>query len=383
MKVGAALKTVFLFGALVTASEVYGYTAADYTNAGLQLYKQKNYAMAIRYFTAALTMTPPDPRALQSRANCYYFMGQYQAALADYEKLQAQSPSGPVSQFVQALRAKIGTAPAVAPGVSAPAASATAVESPVPAGEKPSGLGLRLEPAFMTLSFTDFNNDAQTGKAFATQSGYQYDASIPSAIVAVGVEPIGRLGGGFEIGVPFNILVIGKATQTFQDSTGYSQTIAYDVSAFSVGLNARYAFGNGIVRPFIGVGGLLAPIGMNYTNIVNTAPPSTTTSLSGTFSGMAFGGQGQVGVDFHVGDPFVISIFGGYETATANSFKGSVTTSGTGTSTTDNGQLGVATSSSGPYITFLKDGDPAPTGFRPLQVDLTGILAGIHLSVFF
>jgi hypothetical protein len=383
MKVGAALKTVFLFGALVTVSRVYGYTASDYTNAGLRLYNQKNYAMAVRYFTAALTMIPPDPRALQARANCYYFMGQYQAALADYEKLLAQSPSGPVSQFVQALKAKIGTAPATAPGISAPTASATAVEAAGSAGEKPSGLGLRVEPAFMTLSLTDFNNNAQTGKAFATQAGLQYDSSVPSAIVAVGVEPIGRLGGGFEIGLPFNILTIGKATQTYQDSNGYNQTVSFDVSSFSVGLNARYAFGNGVVRPFIGAGGLLAPIGINYTDISNTPPPSTTTSISGTFSGMAFGAQGQLGVDFHVGDPFVISIFGGYETATANSFKGSVTTSGTGTSTTDNGQLGVATSSSGPYITFLKDGDPAPTGFRPLQVDLTGILAGIHLSLFF
>lgn len=389
MKVGAALKTVFLFCVLSMTSEVYGYTAADYTKAGLQFYNQKNYAMAIRYFNAALSMTPPDPRALQVRANCYYFLGQYQSALADYEKILAQSPSGPVSQFVQALRAKMAAAPGATPAVSTQVtAQATVEAAPAAKSLEAGGLGLRVEPAFMTLNLADFNNDAQTGQANAgvsqqTDPSYQYSSSVPSAIVAVIVEPIARLGGGFEIGLPFNIMTIGKVNWTAQDNSGYNHAVAYDVSAFSVGLNARYAFGSGIVRPFIAAGGLLAPVGINYTDILNTPAPSTTTSLSGTFSGMAFGGQGQVGVDFHVGDPFVISLFGGYQTAAANSFKGSVTTSGSGTSTTDNGQLGIATGANGNYITFLKDGTTAPIGFRPLQVELTGILAGIHLSVFF
>ena len=93
-------------------SAALSYTATDYNNAGLQLYNSKSYDQAIQYFSAALSLDPNNTTALQGRANCYYSQGQYSQALADYQKVQALNPSdAQLSQFVQALQAKVGSAP--------------------------------------------------------------------------------------------------------------------------------------------------------------------------------------------------------------------------------------------------------------------------------
>jgi hypothetical protein len=59
-----------------------------------------------------------------------------------------------------------------------------------------------------------------------------------------------------------------------------------------------------------------------------------------------------------------------------------VTVSGTSTTTTYNGQLGVWDDTNGKKITF-SDGTIAYPGFRPLEINLSGIMGGIHLSVYF
>jgi hypothetical protein len=175
-------------------------------------------------------------------------------------------------------------------------------------------LGLRVEPIFFTMNLADFNADAATRQADAVQEQavdptYTFSPAVPTDYVGVALEPVAQLGGGFEIGLPFCVMPVGKVTGTAQGSSQYNDATSYAISAFSIGLNARYVFGNGPVRPFLAGGGLLVPIVISYTEILNF-PPNPTTSASGDFSGMAIGGQGQVGVDFHVGDPFVLSLFG-------------------------------------------------------------------------
>ncbi len=85
------------------------YTAADYYNAGLQLYNAQNYSQAIQYFSAAISLDPNNTPSLQGRANCYYTQGQYSLALADYQKVEAITPSDSLAQMIQSLQAKVGT----------------------------------------------------------------------------------------------------------------------------------------------------------------------------------------------------------------------------------------------------------------------------------
>jgi hypothetical protein len=382
------LSSLLFLSAFLSASFLSAFTSNDYTNAGLQVYAKKDYALAIRYFSAALGMNPSDARALQSRANCYYFLGKYEEALGDYEKVLAANPSGPVSQFVQALRAKTAqTVPSLgaAAPITQPQAGSEAVKAQAP--QKPAGLGFRLEPAYCLVTLNDFTADAGTGLLDAAQiqgsnPTYKFSESVPTGFVNVGMEPVVHIGSSFELGLPFCIMPVGNVTSSSSDNNGFNNSIAYSISAFSFGLNARLLLGSGPFRAFVSGGGLMAPIGISYTNILNTTG-NPTLSGSGDFSGSAVGAQGQLGLDIHVGEPFVVSLFGGYQSASANSFKGTVTVSGNGSTTTDAGQLGVFDDVNGKKVTFLKDGDPAPLNFRPLQIDLSGILAGIHLAIFF
>ncbi len=387
------LASLLLF-TLIPGLETYAYTAEDYTNAGLQVYAKKDYGLAVRYFTAALAVNPSNVRALQSRANSYYFLGKNQEALADYEKVLANNPSGPVSQFVQALRAKAGSAgPALgtsAPASTGPVSAGQTPSSPAGIGtaavQKPGGIGFRLEPGMAFITLNDFLSDGATRQADAavsqlTDPTYTFKEAVPSGFIDVCLEPLVQVGPNFEIGLPFSIMPVGNVSSPSSGTSGYADTISYSISGFSVGLNGRFILGSGPLRIFAAGGGLLVPVGISYSDILNVL--NNTTQISGNFSSLSFGGQAQLGFDFHVGEPFVVSLFGGYQSASANGFKGSVATSVNGTTTTDPGQLGVFDDTNGKKVTFLKDGNAAPLNFRPLQIDLSGVLAGIHLAIFF
>jgi tetratricopeptide (TPR) repeat protein len=104
---------------LLSASALLAATATDYYNAGLQLYNAKNYAQAIQYFSAAISLDPNNTASLQGRANCYYATGNYQGALADYQKVQTIQPNPQLNAFIQSLQAKVNsTAQPPMPGVT-------------------------------------------------------------------------------------------------------------------------------------------------------------------------------------------------------------------------------------------------------------------------
>lgn len=119
MKLFVIIRLALMTLLLSIASLASAVTSDDYTKAGHQLYSQKDYAQAIRYYDAALSLDPNNLGALQGRANCRYALGQLQPALADYEKVQALNPNEQLNQFIQALRAKVGSSTQALPPVTA------------------------------------------------------------------------------------------------------------------------------------------------------------------------------------------------------------------------------------------------------------------------
>jgi tetratricopeptide (TPR) repeat protein len=116
-------------GILGTASNVLAATAADYYQAGLKLYTAQDYSHALPYLSAALKLEPNNSQALQVRGYCYYSLGQYQEALADYQKLLSLNPSdAKLTAFIGQINAKIRAA---ASRKNSPAAKTSAA---VPAG---------------------------------------------------------------------------------------------------------------------------------------------------------------------------------------------------------------------------------------------------------
>lgn len=121
------MKKYFMFPALMfslwgffCSSQAFAYSSVDYYKAGLKLYSVKNYDQAVRYFGAAVQLDPNNTAALQARGNCHYALGDYPGALADYQKVQAISPSDALAQFISKIQTKINStssapAPSAAP----------------------------------------------------------------------------------------------------------------------------------------------------------------------------------------------------------------------------------------------------------------------------
>lgn len=112
MKRGSCFRTCLWV--LVLAFQVpdaHGATAADYVSAGSRFYAAKDYSQAILQYDAALGMDPGNGAALLGRGNCYYFLGRYQEALADYQGVKDPSPQ--LTQWIETVRAKAGNAPSV------------------------------------------------------------------------------------------------------------------------------------------------------------------------------------------------------------------------------------------------------------------------------
>jgi tetratricopeptide (TPR) repeat protein len=122
------MKTFFIYfglclSFLLAVTQATAATSADYYHAGVKLYTAQNYAQAVRYFSAAIQLDPNNTAALQGRGNCHYAQGEYSDALADYQRVQALSPSDGLAQFIAKVQAKVGATPAAAAPIAAPASN--------------------------------------------------------------------------------------------------------------------------------------------------------------------------------------------------------------------------------------------------------------------
>jgi hypothetical protein len=113
----------------------------------------------------------------------------------------------------------------------------------------------------------------------------------------------------------------------------------------------------------------LVPVSMNLT-VTNTGANINSTA-------MGFGGQLQLGLDYHLGDSFSVGPFAGFQFVSASGF--------TGTFQGTNYELYFITSPQPGQYPLITDGPPGspPQGTRPLTVDLSGPFAGIQVGAFF
>ncbi len=454
---------------LVPVSLAYAFSAEDYYHAGLQLYNSKDYNKSVQYFNAALKMDPNNAAALQGRGNCYYALGQYSNALADYQKVQTLKPSPQLTQFIQKIQAKIGaTAPANAPAASPfdqgtaffqhkqydaaaplfekavqqnpndfkayyylgvtykmigdnrnaavalgisnqkhPDPSVAAYVSRVRAKLTPqdqdwvdaqlassahgavvtlhtkppdeTDFGIRLQASMVFLNLADFLAQGKAGQAYAIQQqetdpSSTYDATLPTASALIGFEPVLKLDTNFELGFPIATIPAGTFSEKFQNSST-NFTDSFDITGFSLGINLRYVFSKGAIRPFISAGPVLVPIIINYSSTMSSVP------TTGSFSSLGLGGQAQLGVDVHLGENFAFGPYVGYQLASANSFSGTVTNNANSLNTT--GELETVPGGTWSQFTVVETGQTAPTGARPVQVDLSGFVAGFQFGAFF
>ncbi len=399
-KVGASASTAPPFPGSTAAPAVPGATSDSSFAQGVALFQQQQYAQAVPLFQKAVQENPNDSKA-------YYYLGVAQIQTGDMKDAAVAlglsnklNPNPSVAAYVDQVKGRLS--PEDQQWVENQIASGNTGGSQT--ASKPKAFGIRFEPAIVSLSLKDFTTNAQSQQSEAQllqQSGdssLSYNGAVPTGAPRIGAEPVLRLSQNFEIGVPWAVIPVGTASDTIQDNLGDTVTDSYNISAFAIGLNLRYLFGSGSFQPFIAGGPMIVPINIGYSAGATLGGTPYYTS-SGNFTGTAVGGQVQLGLDWHLGDTFVISPFAGYQIASGNSFQATINSTG-GASSGQTAQLQVIPTSSGSAITpvsngklilpvlngnsgFLAAGSDAPAGSRPLEMDLSGPFGGIQLSAFF
>jgi tetratricopeptide (TPR) repeat protein len=350
---------------------------------GTALYQQRQYAQAIPLFQQAVRDNPKN-------ANAYYYLGVCQMQAGDMKDAAVAlgvsnklNPNPSVASYVDQLKARLSPgdqqwvdgqitaeATTAAAGISAPTVSKS--------------FGIRLEPALYLVSLSDFTASAQTDQKLAQQDqandpSLTFNGSVPSGFLGIGVEPVLKLGDDLELGLDLAVLPVGTVTLNTQDSNGNVTNSSLAIAGVDIGLNLRYFLGKGDLQPFIAGGPLVCPIGIALSG--TNASAGVTATGSGNFSGLAVGGQVQAGLDYHLGDTFLVNLTAGFQLASASSFTGSVSVNGSNGSGTEPGQLEFSTT--GQEIYFLPSGQSPATGDRPLQVDLSGPYVGLGVSAYF
>ncbi len=342
---------------------------------GTALFQQQQYAQALPLFQKATQDNPRDSKA-------YYYLGVCQAQVGDYKDAAVAlgvsdklNPNPSVENYVAQLKSRLSPADRQwVDGQVTATANPAAAGIPAPASAR--DFGIRFEPAVVFPSLGDFNAEAQAGESYAknlqgTDPNASYSASVPTGYPNIAIEPVLRLSPQWELGLPIALGLVGNFVESgYTTSSGVTETDTYALSAFSVGLNARYLFPLGKdMDLFVAGGPMVVPVSMNLK--------VTSTGANANLSAVGVGGQAQLGLDYHLGDSFVVGPFAGFQLVSASGF--------TGTYQGTNYELYFYSNPSPGQYPLITDGPPnsPPQGTRPLAVDLSGPFGGIQVSAFF
>lgn len=353
-----------------------GATTEDSFAQGTALFQQRQYTQALPFFQKAIQENPKN-------ANAYYYLGACQMQAGDMKDAAVAlgvsnklNPNSSVENYVNQIKSRLSPDDQqwVDGQITAQAtASAAGISSPA----NPKNFGIRFEPALVLPGMGDFNAEAKAGQAAAQaqqQAGnpnLSYSASVPAGYPNIAFEPVYKISPQFEVGLPIALGLVGSFTETsFTAGAGVTDTITYNFSAFSVGLDGRYLLSLGKdMDLFVAGGPMIVPVSVNL-QVTNTSANITSTA-------MGFGGQLQLGMDYHLGDSLMVGPFAGFQFVSASGF--------TGTFQGTNYELYFITGGAAGQYPLITDGPPGtpPAGTRPLAVDLSGPFAGIQVSAFF
>jgi len=347
----------------------------------MALFKKKLYSASIPLFHQAIKQNPNDFKA-------FYFLGSAQLLTKDKRNaivsltISCQKrPNAKLSAYVKRLRDSLTDEEQLWVDAQVQAFMTGKKADVADLANYPE-LGFRLESAMVFMNLADFIADAQSGAAFGNvaetyEPGYRFVGTVPTSFPSFNVEPVLKLASHFELGLPVGYTPIGTISETVQSVLYGNSSESFAINAFSIGLNARYLAGEGDLQAFLAGGPLVVPISMsvNCSNYNGGLGSGT-----GSFSDVAVGGQAQVGLDWHLGEHFLVTPSIGYQWVVANNFTGTLAGSGN----TVKSRLEFNTNPvNGSQITLVPVGKGDPNGMRPLQVDLSGIIGGVYISALF
>ncbi|HET9869524.1 MAG TPA: tetratricopeptide repeat protein, partial [bacterium] len=280
---------------------------------GLVLYNQKQFAAAVPFLQGAVEENPKDPEAYQ-----YLGLAQIQAgnlkegdlALEEYNYLR---PDPPTANYALQVRKRL--TPPDQMWVDARLSEAgMAPRAPGPVVQKP--YGAYLVPAFGSLQLTGLETNAKSWQAFAKQqqgfdSSFHFEGSVPTAALAVGLEPVLKLSKNFQVGIPFSFSPVGEARDEVSNTNKVDDYVdSFNITELSLGLDLKYLIFCGGFEPFVSVAPFFAPIAIDYG--AQATSGGTTQKVTGNYEGDNVGAVFKLGADLHLDDTFVVTPFLGY-----------------------------------------------------------------------
>jgi hypothetical protein len=346
---------------------------------GKTQFAQKQYDEAIQSFEAAL-------RQDRSEYSLYYYLGlaykmagnmKYSAVAVGIANQMKPSPE--MGSYIQ--RTKESLLPEERVWVDQQLAASAGGEA-MEFHSKPPGAtdySLRLKTGVIFLNMPDLLAEGQAGQSFALQQqmtdpSVSYNAQVPVFGANIGFEPALSIAPNFELGFPIAVIPAGTFTEDYQSSTT-TISRAFNITAFTFGINLRMTTGNGLFRVHFSGGPIIVPVTLGYVETVNSVP------VSGNFTGVGLGAQVQLGFDVYLDKTFAFGPFINYAFATVSSFNGTVTDNTNNINQT--GQLYTLQYGTWPIIQVLTPDQTVPAGAIPTQLDLGGLAPGFQFSAFF
>ncbi|HET9869885.1 MAG TPA: tetratricopeptide repeat protein, partial [bacterium] len=337
---------------------------------GLALMKQRQYADSLGFFQQAIQDTPGDYQP-------YYYAGYASAMLRDnknaalYFGLANQKhPNASIQNM--AYRYKSALSADDQQWVSDQLGKSAQGQMVAGGSSKfTPNFGFHINGgAYNILSDPSLIEDGAKASGSVSLSG-----QTPSWSPMIGFQPYYQLSPNFEVNLLIAYLPAGTLSYNWYDTAqggtdDYQYT--YNISMVNLGLGFRANFGSSSAVPYIEAGGEISPVSLSFTKVPLNGTPSTS-GFTDNFSGMAFGGHATLGVDFKLSKELLLGPYVGYRYLNVSSFTNS-----------SNEKLEVDANSGDVTTESQKAANGKAAGsYAPLTLDLSGIAAGVNLSLVF
>ncbi|HVZ80765.1 MAG TPA: tetratricopeptide repeat protein [bacterium] len=363
-------------GAVAPGASVAG--GSSYLNGGMTLFQRKQYAQAIQYFNAAIQQNPSDYRGYYYAGYSYYMMGNAKSAALYFAIANAKQPNASIKAYGD--RVKAGLSPDDQQWVDNQLSRYTG-------GAAYAGGGSPSKPAKISFGFHLLGGmeyvfaDPSQIKQYVTAAGsVSLNGVTPNMVALPEFVPFVQLGDSFEINLAIGYFPVGNLSYTTYDYATSGPTGTPDVwkytfntTIITTDLGIKLLFGDQDVKGYLGLGAGISPVSVSFTKVqydsTATTVQSTDTAASGDYSTVAFNGQMVLGIDFILDKGLSLGPYIGYRYLSANNFQRSGNSLVVDTS---KGSVGLAGTN-----------NVSPTSTTPLQLDFSGLEAGLDLSFSF
>ncbi|HVM33263.1 MAG TPA: tetratricopeptide repeat protein [bacterium] len=349
---------------------------------GMTLLKQRQFADSIPFFQQAIQ---DNPNNYQS----YYYAGYASAMVRDnknaalYFALANQKyPNAAIQSMAYRYKASLG--PDDQQWVNDQLGkSSQGVMVGGGASKFTPGFGFHIQGGVYNILSdpSDIKAGATAGKSVSLAG------QTPAWSPMIGFEPYDQLSQNFEINLEAAYLPAGTLSYNWFNPSGsfaaggsandnYQYT--YSLSMVNLGLGLRASFGGPDAAPYIELGGELSPVSLAFTKLQTDSTGSPISGGNGfpdNFSGMGFGGHLLLGVDFKLSKEMSLGPYVGFRYLNISSFTNSagdkleVDKNSGDVTTPSNAQGAKSAQLNGSYA--------------PLTMDMSGIAAGVNLSLSF